>query len=77
MKAIYIEQYGNADNLILGDISIPEISPNQVLIKVHGAGINPVDWMVREGFLQGSSEHELPLVLGWDAAGEVVKKALM
>lgn len=73
MKAVYIEQYGNAENLILGDIATPEISPNQVLIKVHGAGINPVDWMVREGYLQDSGEHELPLVLGWDAAGEIVK----
>lgn len=73
MKAVYIEEYGNAENLILGDISAPKISSHQVLIKVHGAGVNPVDWMVREGFLQDSGEHELPLVLGWDAAGEVVK----
>lgn len=73
MKAVYIEQYGSAENLILGDISTPEILPNQVLIKVHGAGINPVDWMVREGYLQDTGEHKLPLVLGWDAAGEIVK----
>lgn len=73
MKAIYIEQYGKTENLILGDISMPEISPNQVLIKVHGAGINPVDCMVRDGFLQDSDVHKLPLVLGWDAAGDIVK----
>ncbi|MGF1697150.1 NADP-dependent oxidoreductase [Vibrio kyushuensis] len=73
MKAIYIEQYGNAEKLTFGDIAKPAINDNQVLIKVKGAGVNPVDWMVREGFLQQSGEHELPLILGWDAAGEVVE----
>lgn len=71
MKAIYIEQYGNANQLILGELPKPEIADNQVLIKVHGTAVNPVDWMVREGFLQDSGEHQLPLILGWDAAGEI------
>ena len=73
MKAVYIEQYGNAEKLIVGEISQPEILPNQVLIKVHGAGVNPVDWMVREGFLQEIGEHKLPLILGWDASGEITQ----
>ena len=73
MKAVYIEQYGNAEKLIVGEISQPEILPHQVLIKVHGAGVNPVDWMVREGFLQDSGEHTLPLILGWDASGEIAE----
>ncbi|MEZ9232415.1 NADP-dependent oxidoreductase [Vibrio amylolyticus] len=74
MRAIYIEQYGNADTLTLGELNTPTIKSNQVLIKVKGAGVNPVDWMVREGFLASSGEHNLPLVLGWDAAGEIVEK---
>lgn len=74
MRAIYIEQYGNADKLTLGEQIKPVIEQNQVLIKVEGAGINPVDWMVREGFLASSGEHQLPLVLGWDAAGKIVEK---
>ncbi|PMJ99287.1 NADP-dependent oxidoreductase [Vibrio sp. 10N.261.55.A7] len=74
MRAIYIEQYGNADTLTLGELNTPTIKSNQVLIKVKGAGVNPVDWMVREGFLASSGEHDLPLVLGWDAAGEIVEK---
>lgn len=71
MQAVYIEQYGNVDQLTLGEMAIPNITGNQVLIKVHGAGVNPVDWMVREGFLQDSGDHHLPLVLGWDASGEI------
>ncbi|WP_295895106.1 NADP-dependent oxidoreductase [uncultured Vibrio sp.] len=74
MRAIYIEQYGNADKLTLGELNKPVIEPHQVLIKVQGAGVNPVDWMVREGFLASSGEHQLPLVLGWDAAGEILEK---
>lgn len=73
MKAIYIEQYGNANQLILGEQIKPEITDKQVLIKIHGAAVNPVDWMVREGFLQDSGEHKLPLILGWDAAGEIAE----
>lgn len=73
MKAVYIEQYGNAEKLILGEIEKPEISSTQVLIKVRGAGVNPVDWMVRDGFMQDSGMHKLPLILGWDAAGEIAQ----
>ncbi|KGJ97372.1 NADP-dependent oxidoreductase [Colwellia psychrerythraea] len=73
MKAVYIEQYGSAEKLIVGEITKPKILPNQVLIKVHGAGVNPVDWMVREGFLQDSGEHKLPLILGWDVSGEIAQ----
>ncbi|WP_368084363.1 NADP-dependent oxidoreductase [Vibrio splendidus] len=74
MKAVYLEEYGNAQNLTFGDIAKPTITPNQVLIKVQGAGVNPVDWMVREGFLESTGQHEMPLIVGWDAAGQVVEK---
>lgn len=74
MKAVYLEEYGSAQNLTFGDIAKPTIIPNQVLIKVQGAGVNPVDWMVREGFLESTGQHEMPLIVGWDAAGQVVEK---
>lgn len=73
MQAVYIEQYGNAKKLLIGEIAQPPIAANQVLIKVRGAGVNPVDWMVREGLLQDSADHQLPLILGWDAAGEITQ----
>jgi NADPH:quinone reductase-like Zn-dependent oxidoreductase len=71
MKAAYIKQYGDVDNLIVGDVPNPSISSTQVLIKVKAAGVNPVDFHIRNGMLEDSGTHELPLVLGWDAAGIV------
>jgi NADPH:quinone reductase-like Zn-dependent oxidoreductase len=71
MKAAYIKQYGDVDNLIVGDVPKPSISSTQVLIKVMAAGVNPVDFHIRNGMLEDSGTHELPLVLGWDAAGIV------
>ncbi|MBA6250948.1 NADP-dependent oxidoreductase [Colwellia sp. MB3u-55] len=71
MKAAYIKQYGNVENLIIGDLPKPRISASQVLIKVKAAGVNPVDFHIRNGMLKDSGTHELPLVLGWDAAGIV------
>ena len=71
MKAAYIKQYGDVDNLIVGDVPKPSISSTQVLIKVKAAGVNPVDFHIRNGMLEDSGTHKLPLVLGWDAAGIV------
>ena len=71
MKAAYIKQYGNVDNLIIGDLDIPTISASQVLIKVKATGVNPVDFHIRNGMLKDSDTHDLPLILGWDAAGIV------
>ncbi len=71
MKAIYLEQYGNTDQLIHGELPRPGAASGEVVIKVHGAGVNPVDWMVREGLLQEDVAHDMPLVPGWDAAGVI------
>jgi NADPH:quinone reductase-like Zn-dependent oxidoreductase len=74
MKAIYLQQYGNAEQLIIGQLDKPVIHSKQVLIKVAATSVNPVDWMIREGFLKESGMHTLPLVLGWDVAGKIVAK---
>lgn len=74
MKAVYIKEYGNVEKLTFGELPKPVINADQVLVKVQGAGVNPVDWMIRDGFIKESSGHSLPLILGWDAAGEVVER---
>ena len=72
MKAIRIHAYGGPEVLRYEDAPDPEPAAEELLIKVHAAGINPVDWKVREGHLAGFLKHRLPLIPGWDVAGEVV-----
>ncbi|MFD1067848.1 NADP-dependent oxidoreductase [Oceanobacillus locisalsi] len=72
MKAIIIDQYGDADQLKeKDDIPIPEIKDNQVLVEMHATSINPIDWKLREGYLQEGLPFEFPIILGWDAAGVI------
>lgn len=71
MKAVQIKNFGDQSVLELNDIEIPTIAANEVLIKVKAAAVNPVDWKIREGYLQAMLNHTLPLTLGWDVSGEV------
>jgi NADPH:quinone reductase-like Zn-dependent oxidoreductase len=71
MKAAYIEAYGGSDQLKIGELPNPQIGPKDVLIEVHAASVNPVDWKIREGHLKGMLNFPMPLVLGWDVAGTV------
>lgn len=73
MKAIVIEEYGSADQLVERDVPTPEIKESQVLVELHATSINPVDWKVREGYLKDNLPFQFPVILGWDAAG-IVKK---
>ena len=73
MKAIAFTLDRPAD-LDLVEIPVPEPGPTEVLVKVHAAGVNPVDWKTRIG--QGMNaffDESKPMVLGWDIAGEVVE----
>lgn len=72
MKAVQINNFGNRSVLELNDIAIPTPTESEVLIKVKSASVNPVDWKIREGYLQAVLNHKLPLTLGWDVSGEVV-----
>jgi NADPH:quinone reductase-like Zn-dependent oxidoreductase len=73
MKAIAIEQYGGPEVLRLMDLPKPSVMEKDVLIEIHAASVNPVDWKVREGYLQDMLHHRFPLILGWDAAGIVAE----
>lgn len=70
MKAAYIQAFGATERLTLGELATPKLADEQVLIKVHAAGVNPVDYHVRNGMI--NQPDLLPLVLGWDCAGELV-----
>ena len=71
MKAIALTEYGSADVLTLTDLPDPKIGPDVVLVRARAAGVNPVDWKVRAGYLDGAFPVHFPLVPGWDVAGVV------
>ncbi|MFT6924873.1 MAG: NADPH:quinone reductase-like Zn-dependent oxidoreductase [Psychromonas sp.] len=71
MRAVRIHQYGGTDTLQLEQIDTPKINADDILIKVKAAAINPVDWKIREGYLQEFIPYLLPVTLGWDVAGIV------
>jgi len=71
MKTVRIHGYGNADVLKYEEAPIPQIAPNEALVRVVAAAVNPVDWKIREGYLQSMIPYHFPLTLGWDVSGIV------
>ncbi len=72
MQAATIHEYGDASVLRLEDLPTPTPSGAELLVKVHYAGVNPVDWKMREGRNKLVLGNRWPKVLGHDFAGEVV-----
>jgi NADPH:quinone reductase-like Zn-dependent oxidoreductase len=71
MKAIRIHNYGGPEVLHYEDAPRPEPQAGEVLVRVHAAGVNPIDWKVREGHMKDFWPHKLPLILGWDLSGTI------
>ncbi len=71
MKAVCIYSYGGPGVLVYENAPRPHPGDGEVLVRVHAAGINPVDWKIREGHLKEMLHHTLPLILGWDVSGVV------
>ncbi|GHD40409.1 NADPH2:quinone reductase [Marinobacter persicus] len=74
MRCVRYEQFGERDVLQVVETDLPQPGPDQVLFRVHGAGVNPIDWKTRKGlgFAARQIENQLPWTPGYDAAGEVV-----
>ncbi len=73
MKAIVTNEYGGPENLQLAEVPRPKVGPDQVLVRVRAAGVNPVDWKVAKGWLDPMMYVHFPLIPGWDAAGVVAE----
>jgi NADPH:quinone reductase-like Zn-dependent oxidoreductase len=73
MKAIRIHDYGGPEVLRYEDAPRPRVQNGEVLIRVHAAGVNPLDWKVRAGDLKTFIQHKLPMIPGWEVSGVVAE----
>jgi NADPH:quinone reductase-like Zn-dependent oxidoreductase len=74
MKAVRMHTYGGPDVLKFEDVPLPQPGQKEVLIRVHAAAVNPVDWKIREGLVRHFASHTLPLIPGWDVSGVVAAR---
>ena len=73
MKAFVLESYGANRALQLADVPEPQLRDDEVLVQVHAAGVNQLDSKIRDGQFKLILPYRLPLILGHDVAGVVVK----
>jgi NADPH:quinone reductase-like Zn-dependent oxidoreductase len=73
MKAVVLTAYGDVDKLELRDVPDPHAGPNGLVVRMAGAGINPIDWKMRSGAAKGRYPVDFPGILGRDASGVVVE----
>jgi NADPH:quinone reductase-like Zn-dependent oxidoreductase len=76
MKAITYDRYGDPEVLTLTDLPEPKVGPDEVLVRVRSASVNPVDWKVMAGYLDGLMNVRFPVIPGWDVAGVVERVGL-
>ncbi|MBJ2154940.1 NADP-dependent oxidoreductase [Variovorax sp. IB41] len=73
MKAFVLDRYGKKGALRSADVPMPTLRDDEVLVEVHAAGVNLLDAKIRDGEFKLILPYRLPLVLGHDVAGVVVK----
>jgi NADPH:quinone reductase-like Zn-dependent oxidoreductase len=73
MKALILKRYAGDDGLELADVPKPAIKPDEILVKVHAAGVNPIDYMIPKGLFKALLKFPLPATMGSDLAGVVVE----
>lgn len=70
-RALVLTEYGGAHALKLAAVAAPVPGPGQVVVRVHAAGLNALDWKLREGYVRQAFPLQLPAVLGIELAGVV------
>jgi len=73
MKALVFKRYGGPDQIAFADIPRPALQPDEMLVQVHAAGLNPIDNMIPKGTFKPMLRFQLPATLGSDLAGVVVE----
>ncbi|MFE9559919.1 NADP-dependent oxidoreductase [Streptomyces sp. NPDC006487] len=71
MRAMTYDTYGGVEVLSEARIQVPKVGPGEVLVRVRCASVNPVDWKIMAGGLDGLMDVVYPVVPGWDVAGTV------
>jgi NADPH:quinone reductase-like Zn-dependent oxidoreductase len=71
VRAAVYDSYGDADVVDVREHADPPVGPDTVLVRTRATSVNPVDWKIRRGYLQGAYPHHLPIIPGWDVAGVV------
>jgi len=71
MKAVLVHDYGDSGAMRIADIATPAILPDEVLVRVHAASVNPVDWKMCDGLLQEKLPMAMPFIPGGDFSGTV------
>jgi NADPH:quinone reductase-like Zn-dependent oxidoreductase len=73
MRACLIEKFGSLEEqLQIANVGLPLAGPDELLVKVFAASVNPSDWKLIDGRLQALFPVTLPRILGRDCAGEIV-----
>lgn len=72
MKAVLIREYGDNDVVQIESIDRPEPKAGEILIKVHAAGVNPIDWKIRSGAGQRMGM-ALPVHMGGELVGTIAQ----
>ncbi len=73
MKALILKKYGGPDQIVFADISKPVLKPDEILVRVHAVGLNPVDTMIPKGAFKPILRFQLPATMGSDLAGVVAE----
>jgi NADPH:quinone reductase-like Zn-dependent oxidoreductase len=71
MQAVRMHAYGGPDVLKFEEAPRPKPGVGEILVLVHAAAVNPIDWKIREGYLKQAVEYAMPLIPGWDYSGVV------
>jgi alcohol dehydrogenase len=73
VRAARIHAYGGPEEIVIDDVPRPAVGPRDVLIEVHAAAVNPIDFKLRSGGQKAVVRWKLPHTLGMDASGVVVE----
>ncbi len=71
MKAAVVTEYGKP--IEIAEVDKPSVKDDSVIVEIHAASINPIDYIIRDGHMKGMLPYELPWTIGYDLSGVVTE----